>query len=63
MKSDVSGVGPRFDSAFIDRGGVNVERYPGGAKKASAGEALRSENKRRRAAPKPGHDEAMNFNW
>ena len=68
MKSNVGGVGTRrhkrrFDPALIYRGGANLERYPGGAKKASAGEALRGENKRRRAAPKPSHDEAMNFNW
>src|ERR1700730_8601835 len=68
MKSDVGGVGTgrderRFYPAFIDRGAVNLERDPGGAKKALAGEALRRENKRRRAAPKPCHDEAMSFNW
>lgn len=68
MKRDVGGVGAllherRFDLAFIYRGSANLERYPGGAKKALAGEALRGENKRRRAAPKPCHDKAMNFNW
>ncbi len=68
MQRDVGGVGTRrherrFDPAFIYRGGANLERYPGGTKKALAGEALRGENKRRRAAPKPCHDEAMNFNW
>ena len=45
MKSDVGGIGTRrherrFDLALIDRGGVNVKRYPGGAKKALAGRAL-----------------------
>jgi hypothetical protein len=68
MKSDFAcgGTGRqerRFDPAFIDRGGANFDRYPGGAKKALAGGALGGENKRRRAAPKPCHREAMNFNW
>jgi hypothetical protein len=68
MKSDAGGVNARrherrFDPAFIYRGGANLERYPGGAKKALAGGALRGENKRRRATPKPCHDVAMNFNW
>jgi hypothetical protein len=68
MKSDVGGIGPRrherrFDPTFIYRGGANLERYPGGTKKALAGGALRRENERRGAAPKPCHGEAMNFNW
>ena len=52
MKSDVAGVGARrherrFDFAFIDRRGTNLERDTGGTKKALAGGALRGENKRR----------------
>ena len=68
MKSDVGGIGSRrherrFDPTFIYRGSANLERYPGGTKKAPASGALGGDNERRRATPKPCHGEAINFNW
>jgi hypothetical protein len=53
----------RLDLAFVDPSAASLEWNTGSGKEMLAGLALRGENNRRLAAPKPCHDDAMNFSW